>query len=79
MTEKERNFFASCESFKNYANSDEYIADIRRWLMLSDWHYTEEQADELINKPERMTWIKESFAKHEAVADIAIDVGYCCG
>ncbi len=63
----------------NYKNIDDYIAAIRTELVHSCWHYTEEQADELINRPERMQWIKESFEKQEPVCDIAVDVGYCCG
>ena len=62
-----------------YKNIADYIAAIRAELVHSCWHYTEEQADELINRPERMQWIKDAFAKQEPVGDLAVEVGYCCG
>ena len=79
MNKEDRAFFDSCDSYKNYENIDEYKKDIRRWLTLSSWHYTEEQADELMAMKERTAWIEQAFDNKEPVADIAADVGYCCG
>ena len=79
MSMKDREFFDSCDSFKNYASIDEYKADIRRWLTLSDWHYSKEQADKIIDAPERAAWIEQAFDDREHVSSIGADVGYCCG
>ncbi len=79
MNTDDREFLDSCEEFKDYASIDEYIADIRRWLALSSWHYSEEQVDKLLADPIRMKWVEEAFEEKEAVSDIASDVGYCCG
>lgn len=79
MSKKDREFFESCDAFKNYADIDEYKADIRRWLTLSDWHYTEDEANELIERSERAEWIRQAFDEKEPAASIAADVGFCCG
>lgn len=79
MSKKDRQFYESCDTFKNYANIDDYKADIRRWLMLSSWHYTGEEADNLMTAPNRAEWIKRAFEEREPVSDIASDVGFCCG
>lgn len=79
MSKKEREFFDSCDSFKNYSNIDEYKADIRRWLTLSSWHYSEEKANELMEMAERAVWIEQAFQNKEPASAIAADVGYCCG
>lgn len=77
MTDKEREFYLSCDSFKNYANIDEYKADILAWLMLSSWHYSEEQAKERMKLEE--AYIEKSYADRVPAADTAADVGYGCG
>jgi len=70
-------FTVTCEHFIEGQSLEEYIDYICRWLMLSDWHYTKEQAEELIQ--DRMFFIQESYVKKESVSDAAVEVGYCCG
>ena len=77
MGKKDREFFDSCYSFKNYAGIEEYKADIRRWLTMSDWHYTEEQADSLVEQ--NSAYINSAFNDRESAADAGAEVGYCCG
>lgn len=77
MSKKEREFFDSCDSFKNYANIDEYKADVRRWLTLSSWHYSEEKAEKLIDQ--QSAYIEKAYADREPAADAGAEVGYCCG
>ena len=71
-------FIKRCDSFSDYANIDEYKADICRWLMLSSWHYTREEAEKVMNSPIRAKWIEEAFQSREPAADIAADVGHLC-
>lgn len=77
MTEKEREFYISCDSFKNYASIDEYKADMLKWLKLSSWHYSEETAKELMES--NSAYIEQAYADRVPVSDAAVDVGYCCG
>ena len=77
MSKKDREFFESCDAFKNYADINEYKADIRRWLMLSDWHYTGEQADKLMEL--NAAYIETAFNNGEPAADAGAEVGFCCG
>lgn len=79
LTDDEREFLKGCDVFKPYSSIDEYIADIRRCLTLSSWHYTDDQAKTLMANPTRKVWIQEAFANREPAGDIAADVGYCCG
>ena len=79
MNKEEREFFESCDLFKDYQSIEEYRADIRRYLTLSSWHYSEEMADEIMSMPGRVNWIERAFAEREPAADIAVDVGYFCG
>lgn len=80
FTEEEREFFKSCDSFKNYSNIEEYLADIYHYLYLSSFHYSKEEVDKIFRiEPIRRKWVDESFAKKEPAADIAVDVGYFCG
>ena len=78
MTKQEYTFFTvTCESYIEGQSFEDYKDYIHKWLMLSDWHYTSEQAAELIE--ERISFIEESYARKESVSDAAVDVGYCCG
>lgn len=78
MTEKEYKFFTvTCESYIEGQSFEEYKEYIHKWLMLSDWHYTSEQAAELITK--RLDFIEDSYIRKESVSEAAVDVGYCCG
>lgn len=77
MSKKEREFFDSCDEFKNYAEIDEYKADIRRWLTLSSWHYTGKRANVLIDQ--HTAYIKAAFDNREPAADAGAEVGFGCG
>lgn len=77
MSKTDREFFDGCDAFKNYANIDEYKADIRRWLTLSDWHYTGEQADKLMER--NAAYIEKAFSEGEPAADAGAEIGFCCG
>lgn len=79
MSDAEKGFFNSCDKFKNYPSIEEYTADIRRWLTLSSWHYSEEEAKKLTEDPTRKEWIHKAFEDKKPAADIAADVGYFCG
>lgn len=77
MTNEERDFYKGCMVFKKYNSLDEYIDDIRKCLMLSDWQYSERQANERI-KVNRSA-IKADYANKEPAWDSAMEAGYCCG
>lgn len=77
MTDKERDFYNGCDSFKDYANIDEYKADIRRWLTLSSWHYSEADAGRIIEQ--NKAYIERAYEAKEPAGDAAAEVGYCCG
>lgn len=77
MTAKEKTFYESCLVFKSYNNLDEYIDDIRKCLMLSDWHYSEQQANDRIE--ENRSFIEAAYNDGESAWSAAMDAGYCCG
>lgn len=77
MTNEEKEFITSCDKFKKYTSIKEYIADIQKCLVLSSWHYSDEEAKILVERDN--DFIKESFEKKEPANDTAIDIGYCCG
>lgn len=77
MTEEEKAFCKSCTEFKNYSSFDEYAEDIRRCLMLSDWHYSEQESDRQIK--ENLDFIKEAYNNRYPAWSTAMDAGYCCG
>ena len=77
MTDEESKFMMDCDVFKDYASIEEYKADIRRYLTLSGWHYSVEQADEIVTRSAVL--IDRAFAENEPAADIAVDIGYGCG
>lgn len=77
MSEKEREFFDSCDSFKDYANIDEYKDDICTWLTLSDWKYKKSRAKELIKANE--AYIEKAYENKEPAADAGAEIGFCCG
>ena len=79
MNPEDERFLEDCDKFKDYANIDEYISDIRRCLVVSGMCKNDAAADRSINAPERAAWIREAFEKHEPASDIAADVGYFCG
>lgn len=77
MNKEDRAFFDSCDSYKNYENIDEYKKDIRRWLTLSSWHYSDDQAGKLIET--QKDYIEQAYDSREPAADAGAEVGYCCG
>ena len=79
MSDADKEFFNSCDEFKNYPSIEEYAADIRRWLTLSSWHYSEEEAKKLTEDHTRKEWIHKAFEDKEPAADIAAGGGYFCG
>lgn len=50
MNEEESKFMMDCDVFKDYASIEEYKADIRRYLTLSGWHYSVEEADKIVTR-----------------------------
>lgn len=76
MTDEEKAAFEKEHPF-DYANIDEYIADIRRWLMLGFWHETEDSANWDIENSRAA--IEDYFAKRTPVDLAGTDIGYWCG
>lgn len=70
-------FFDKCDEFGKYRDVKEYTEDILTILVYSSWHYSEEQARNLVDESEQ--FIKESFQNKVPAADCAVDVGYSCG
>ena len=66
-----------CKVFKDYRSIDEYIEDLVLCLMFSTWHYTEEQARQLV--ADRMDYVKEAFEEREPADSSCSEVGYVAG
>lgn len=77
MSEDEKKFMEECDSFKEGGSVDEYKAEIVKYLTLCSWHYSEDDAKELVE--DEASYIEEAFEKKEPVSDIALDIGYSCG
>lgn len=77
MTEEEKAYFTSCDTFDPGMTYEEYVVHIFRCLMLSDWHYSAESAISLIH--ERTDFIKEAYAEKQSVFSAMVEVGYICG
>ncbi len=77
MTNDEKDFVKGCCKFKDYANIEEYVADIQKCLELSSWHYSAEQAKKLIKND--MEYIQKSFEDKDPADDVAADIGFTCG
>ena len=78
LTPEEHDFlYVECESFKPDTTKDEYYQDIKRYLMLCSWHFSEEGAE--IRIQQNVHFIEQAFLDKEPVADIALDIGYSCG
>ena len=78
LTEKEgRKYKEDCEKFKDYKDSEEYKEDVVICLVYSSWHYSEEEARELVNS--RSDMIEEEYEAKTPADDCAADVGYFCG
>lgn len=77
MTEEEKAYFASCDTFDTDTTYEEYVVHIFRCLMLSDWHYSAKSAISLIH--ERTDFIHEAYDEKESVISAMVEVGYICG
>ena len=79
MTDEEKAFVEGCDEFKDYKSIDEYIADIRRLLMIGiiNHRYSETKADELIHGD--MKWIEHNFSEEKDACFSAVNIAYCCG
>ncbi len=77
MNEEESKFMMDCDVFKDYTSIEEYKADIRKYLTLSGWHYSVEEADKIVSRSAIL--IDRAFAENEPAADIAVGIGYGCG
>ena len=80
MSNKERREFDKlCDHRTDELSLMEYRTHIHRYLILSPWHYTPDQA------LERMTWddsdeyIAECFEKGMPVSSCAVELGFGCG
>ena len=67
----------SSENFKKGQSFKDYKKDIKRWLMICPRSYSSEDADETIEKYK--VEISKAHYNKVSVADIACDIGYCCG
>ena len=70
-------FDIESEKFKEGCSFEEYKQDMVRYLMLCGYKYSETMAISLVDK--HINYIRDSFAKREPVANIAVDIGYMCG
>lgn len=77
MTNDEKDFVKGCCKFKDYANIEEYVADIQKCLELSSWHYSAEQAKKFVKND--MEYIQKSFEDKAAADDVAAEIGFTCG
>ncbi len=77
LSTEEKQFVLNCSSFEDYENIDEYIADIQKYLVLSDWHYTEKQAAKSVE--DDMEYVKDCFEREEPADIVAVNIGYVCG
>lgn len=69
--------YVDSEVFKKVQSLEEYKSDIKRRLMLCPWKYTSESADSTIELCS--IEISSAHFNEEPVAEIACDIGYCCG
>ena len=76
MRKKEKEAYHKAHPF-TYENIDEYIKDVCKWLTLSDWHYSEEEAMRLIKM--RAAWIEECYDCQAPIDLAGAEAGYCCG
>ena len=77
-TEEEEEFlFVTSCVFHEGQSFEAYKADVKRSLMLSSWHYSEERAEERMRKHRQ--YIEEAYRDREPVDSVAAEVGYSCG
>ena len=56
---------------------EEYVVHVYRCLLLSSWHYTEEQALSPIRK--EAGFIRQEYDAKETVVSTMVEAGYSCG
>lgn len=76
-TDQERQFYESCDVYDPNLSYEEYIVNIFRCLMLSDWHYSAERATVLIR--ENSDFIKQAYIECLPVKAAMVEVGFGCG
>ena len=77
MSEQDRIFFESCDTYNPDLSYEEYVVNIFRCLMLSSWHYSPEYAVKLIG--ENNDLILKAFMDKEPVNAIMVEIGFGCG
>ena len=78
MSEAEaRKFTDGCREFKNYKTIEEYTEDVVACLIYSPWHYTEEEARDIVKG--YMWYVKKAYEEKELADDCCAEVGYSCG
>ncbi len=77
MTNKEKELYESCWSFKNYSSIDDYIKDVRECLILGDYHYSAKEADTLID--EQRNYIERVYDARDPACKTALGIGFGCG
>ena len=79
LSEEEKSFLQRAEEELNRDTCTwgQYLLCIRRYLILSPWHYAPEKAEHII--AEDLDFVRASYAKGETVEKAAVEIGYACG
>lgn len=77
MTDDERAYYDRCDIYDPSMSYEEYVVNIFRCLMLSDWHYSADEATRRIQAEYKI--IQRAFEEKQSVLEAMVDVGYCCG
>lgn len=77
MTESDRAFERTCYEFREGTNFQEYCEYIERLLVISDWHYTPEEAKARVKQ--KRDFIVNEFKNRENPFDTALEVGFVGG
>lgn len=56
---------------------EEYLVEVKKNLIQCSYHYSEDEAEDCIQKS--MEMVKTLYEENESAEDCAIDIGYCCG
>lgn len=60
-----------------YQSIEEYANDVVEWLCLSPWHYSEDDAREIVK--DRKDWIVECYDCKAPIDIAGAEAGYFCG
>ena len=78
MNEKETEYYyRSCNVYDPHMSYEEYVVHVFRCLVISSWHYSPEEATEVIRK--NSAFIKTSYEHKWTIIDTMVDIGYSCG